>query len=71
MESHKIAISQADVARLIEDVAAVRDALESLSMGEDPEGELSDWAKEQLREARASKDKISQEEVERMLLGTP
>jgi protein subunit release factor A len=34
----------------------------------DEDGELTDWAKNELKEARKRKDKVSHDEVKRMIL---
>lgn len=43
------------------DINAIKERLQD-------DGELTDWAKEELEEARNRKDKISHEEVKRMIL---
>lgn len=54
------------LAKLTRDVEFIK---EVLRMKKDPEGELSDWAKEGLEKARKSKYKVSHEEVKRRILG--
>ena len=62
-------IKHEDIQRLIEDVEMLKDIVLSNSNMEDPEGELTDWAKEQLRIARATplSEYISLEEVEKKI----
>ena len=47
--------------KLVEDVELIKNILMS-------EGELTDWAKQELIEARQRKEKISHEEVEKRIL---
>ncbi len=70
MEALPQDIKHEDLRRLIEDVAMIKDMLLLNSDMEDPEGELTDWAKEQLRIARATprSQYISHEEVKKQTL---
>ena len=69
MEAVPQDIKHEDIRRLIEDVAMIKDVLLLNSDLEDPEGELTDWAKEQLRIARATplSEYLSLEEVEQRI----
>ena len=69
MEAVPQDIKHEDIRRLIEDVAMIKDVLLLNSDLEDPEGELTDWAKEQLRIARATplSEYLSIEEVEQRI----
>ena len=69
MEAIGQAIKHADIQRLIEDVEMLKEVVFSKSHMEDSEGELTDWAKEQLRIARATplSKYISLEEVEKRI----
>lgn len=69
MESIPQNIRQEDIQQLIEDVEMLKEVVFSNSHMEDPEGELTDWAKEQLRIARATprSQYISLEEVEKKI----
>ena len=62
-------ITSEDIQRLKEDVAMLKDMVLPDSNVEDPEGELTDWAKEELRKARATplSEYISLEEVEKRI----
>ena len=70
MEALPQDIKHEDIQRLIEDVEMLKDILLSNSNIEDPEGELTDWAKEELRKARATprSQYISHDEVEKRIL---
>lgn len=59
-----------DVKKLVRDVEMIKAILLSHKSYPDPEGELSDWAKRELAEARATpkKDYISMEEIEKEFL---
>ena len=69
MEALPQNIKHEDIQRLIEDVEMLKGILLLNSNIEDPEGELTDWAKEALRKARATPRSqfISQEEVEKKI----
>lgn len=69
MEAVPQDIKHEDIRRLIEDVAMIKDVLLLNSDLKDPEGELTDWAKEQLRVARATplSEYLSLEKVEQRI----
>ncbi|MBI9077683.1 MAG: hypothetical protein JEZ02_19940 [Desulfatibacillum sp.] len=58
-----------DIKKLMQDVALIKDILLSGKISDD-EGELSDWAVKELREARKRPDSkmLSAEEVKQMIL---
>ena len=68
MESSLKGVSHEDIKRLMEDVALIKRAL-AISK-KDPEGELSEWAKKQLKIARKtpSSQYISHEELKKRIL---
>ena len=70
MEAPPQKVKNADIQQLIEDVAMLKEVVFPTSDMEDPEGELTDWAKEQLRIARATplSEYISHEEVKKQTL---
>ena len=51
-----------DMKKMMMDIALIKNALVA-------EGELSDWALEELEEARNRKNKVSHEEAKKMILG--
>ncbi|MFX0206855.1 MAG: hypothetical protein ACFFDT_12785 [Candidatus Hodarchaeota archaeon] len=55
---------------LVENVELIKDILLSGSRGPDPEGELSDWAKKELEDARKTpyEEYISMEDIEKEFL---
>lgn len=59
-----------DVKQLVRDVDMIKAILLSHKSFPDPEGELSDWAKKELAEARKTPDSelLSSEEVKQMIL---
>ncbi len=61
-------VSKEQIKKLINDVAMIKEIL-SLNK-KDPEGELSDWAKKALAEARSRPEKeyVSLEEVRKKIL---
>ncbi|MBI5803316.1 hypothetical protein HY448_01365 [Candidatus Pacearchaeota archaeon] len=65
MESEEI--KSEDIRKLIKDVAMIKGIL--FIDEKDPEGEISDWAKNALEEARKRKRKIPHEEARKMILG--
>lgn len=69
MQNNIVPIKVKDVNKLINDVALIKNILLSGKICDD-EGELSDWAIAELKEARKVHDSenISLEEVERMIL---
>ena len=69
MEALPQDIKHEELRRLIEDVAMIKDILLLNSDMEDPEGELTDWAKEELRKTRMTplSEYISLEEVEKRI----
>lgn len=58
-------ISEKELRQLIMDVTLIK---KILSLEKDPEGELSDWAKNALNEARKRKEYVSLEEVKGKIL---
>ena len=62
-------INESVLKGLVEDVALIKHFLIG-SSGSDPEGELSDWAKKELSEARKipNSENISLEEMEQRIL---
>ena len=60
-------VKQEDIEKIKNDLEIIK----SILIRKDPEGELSDWAKEELAKARAEprENYISHEEVKRMVLG--
>ncbi len=58
-----------DLKKLIRDVEQIKQMLLDKRKGIDEEGELSDWAKTELEDARKRKTKIPHEEVRRIILG--
>ena len=66
METETKHINESEIRQLIQDVAMIKEVL-SINK-KDPEGELSDWAKNELKEARKRNIKISHEEVKRRIL---
>ena len=62
-------ITREDIQRLMEDVEMLKEISLANHDMPDPEGELTDWAKEQLRIARATprSQYISLEEVEKRI----
>ena len=69
MAPNIIKVPANDFKKLIHDVALIKHFLIG-STGSDPEGELSDWAKEQLEESRKipNSENISLEEMEQRIL---
>ena len=57
-------VKQEDIEKIKVDLEIIKNMLSK----RDPEGELSDWAKEELMIARANPKKFSHEEVKRMIL---
>ena len=70
MPSNHVTVPENVLRRLIKDVALIEKNLSSQSTNEDPEGELSDWAKKELARARKTprSEYISLEEVEKQIL---
>lgn len=62
MEEQTIKIRASDFQKLLEDVAQIKELLLNR------ETELTDWAKDELVNARKRKAKISHEEARRMIL---
>ncbi|MBU2616383.1 MAG: hypothetical protein KKB79_00160, partial [Nanoarchaeota archaeon] len=58
-------INPDDIKRLIEDVALIKKVLSIDKI--DSEGELTDWAKEELQKARLEKEVTSHEELKKEL----
>ena len=58
-----------DIVKLRRDVKIIKRILMSQKEDEDDEGELTDWAKSEIEEARKRKKKISHESAENMLFG--
>ena len=69
MENDIIKVNSNDFNKLIQDVAMIKHFLIGSSVS-DPEGELSDWAKKELSEARKipNSENISLEEMEQRIL---
>lgn len=62
-------MEEREIKKLAEDVALIKEILFFNKIIKDPEGELSDWAKKQLAQARDIRsEKISHEEVKRRIL---
>jgi len=70
METEVKGISTEELKQLIRDVALIKEILLFNKSLKDPEGELSDWAKKELIEARKIpiSEKISHEEVKKRIL---
>ena len=68
MESQQIGAIENNIKKLIRDVALIKEAIISKN---EMEEELTDWAKNELEEARKTPDSknVSLEEVERRILG--
>ena len=66
-----IKVNADDFKQLWQDVEMMKSILLSKRPYPDPEGELSDWAKKELAEARKIPDSelLSSEEVEQMIIG--
>ena len=68
METNKPKIiNPEDLKKLMKDVALIKEILFFNSNIKDPEGEISEWAKEELKKARKEKDTISHEELKKEL----
>ena len=63
-------INPEDLKKLMKDVALIKEILFFNSNIKDPEGELSDWAKKQLKKARESPESeyVPFEEVKKRIL---
>jgi len=63
-------IKEEDIKQLIQDVAMLKEILFYNKNLQDPEGELSEWAKEQLKKARdePEEDYVSMEEMKKRVL---
>ena len=63
-------VKEEDIKQLIQDVEMLKEILFYNKNLQDPEGELSDWAKKQLKDARERNhsEKISHEEVKRRII---
>ena len=61
-------VKEEDIKQLIQDVEMLKEILFYNKNLQDPEGEISDWAKSELERARGRKTKISHEEVKRKIL---
>ncbi len=57
-----------DLDEIKKDLAFIKDIL-LLKRESDDEGELSDWAKKELSEARKRSDYVSQQKVKKIILG--
>jgi hypothetical protein len=70
MEEPMIQIRARDFEKLVFDVALIKKMLmtQSICLVKDDEGELSDWAKDALSEARMDKRTFSSDEVRKKLL---
>ncbi len=70
MEKEIVKINVDDFKRLLADVELIKNILVSGSQVHDPEGELTDWAKKELADARKIPDSenISLEELERRII---
>ncbi|MFH1586103.1 MAG: hypothetical protein ABIB79_05030 [archaeon] len=70
METETINVKTQDIKELMADVEMIKAILLSHRPYPDPEGELTDWAKKELEEARKVPDSemISHEEFEKRLL---
>ena len=70
MEVETINVSADDLRKLIQDVAMIKEVLMCHRPYPDPEGELSDWAKKELKEARNTPEEecISMEDIEKEFL---
>ena len=70
MEAQMVKIDANDLRQLILDVKLMKEILLSGKLYYDYEGELSDWAKEELVKARETPDSeyISMEEIEKEFL---
>ena len=68
METESITINAENFNQLLRDVALIKEIL--IANRTDSEGELTDWVKKELAEAREIPDSelISSEEVKRMIL---
>lgn len=71
MATEMIKVDPDEFRELVKNVEFIKAILLSHRPYPDPEGELSDWAKRELEESRASPDSenISHEEVKKMILG--
>jgi len=63
-------VKEEDIKQLIQDVAVLKEILFYNKNLQDPEGELSDWAKKQLKKARETPESeyVSFEEVKKRIL---
>jgi len=63
-------VKEEDIKQLIQDVAVLKEILFYNKNLQDPEGELSDWAKKQLKKAREAPEleHISFEDVKNRIL---
>jgi len=70
MEKQIKEINSEELKQLIQDVTLLKEILLSSFHKEDPEGELSDWAKKELAQARKTpkEEYISMEEIEKEFL---
>ncbi len=70
METETVNVKATDLKVLIKGVEEIKALLISQQNCPDPEGELSDWAKKELEEARETPetDYISMEEIEKEFL---
>ena len=70
METQMVKVNAGDLKKLILTVETMKEILLSGKLHYDYEGELSDWAKKELEEARKipNSENISLEEVEKMIL---
>ena len=70
METQMIKVDANDLKKLIVSVELMKEVLLSRRMYPDSEGELTDWAKKELEEARKipNSENISLEEMEDMIL---
>ena len=69
MEMQTVKVDANDLKKLILDVGLMKEILLSERLHHDSERELTDWAKKELAETRATPDSelISSEEIERMI----
>ena len=70
METITLETIHKEIKELIADIEEIKCFLYSLRYYHDPEGELSDWAKKELEEARKTprNKSISMDDVEKMIL---
>lgn len=70
METQTINVRSQDFQKMMADIEMIKAILLSHKSYPDPEGELSDWAKKELEETRATpgEEYIGMEEIEQSLL---